>query len=83
MACWKTGAIVEYCGHNATFRADIWRFAGAVVIRANGPIREEILTRPAKGPRYLFEDHPDSGFWRPDLGIFVIPETQFLRWVIE
>lgn len=69
------GACVRYCGHNATFVADITEVAGACVIRANGPI-DKVLTRPADGETHHVSDFPVAGFWRPDLGVLVVPSSQ-------
>ena len=73
------GAMVRYCGHNGTFVADIFRIAGVNVIRANGPVTMKTLTRPAKAPTHQLEDFPQAGFWRPDLGVFVVPEAQVTK----
>lgn len=72
----KSGAIIKYCGHDASFVADIYLIEGANVIRPNRPITEETLERPAKGATHHLVDFPSSGFWRPDLGVFVVPENQ-------
>ncbi len=76
------GVWVQYCGHNAMFKADLFRVRGAVCVRANGPIRDGSagnLFRPAKGCKYHLEDFPDAGFWRQDLGVFVVPEEQVTK----
>ena len=72
----KMGAVVQYCGHNGTFIADIFEVAGANVVRANGPVTGGNLMRPAKGATHHLQDFPVGGFWRPDLGTFVVPENQ-------
>jgi hypothetical protein len=74
----KPGAIVIYCGHEATFVADIWVVGNVNVVRANGPIekqlnREEGATELAT---HHLSDFPQPGFWRPDLGVFVVPQKQ-------
>ena len=70
------GAVVQYCGHNGTFVADIHRIAGANIVRANGPVTSDNLSRPAEGATHVVSDFPTTGFWRPDLGVFVVPEDQ-------
>ena len=75
-SCIYTGACVLYCGHDATFRADLFEIEGAIVIRAAGPIDESRLQRPAARPTHHVTDSPRSGFWRPDLGILVVPRGQ-------
>jgi hypothetical protein len=73
----RIGAIVQYCGHDATFVADVITVADAVVIRANGPIKENLLTRPADpNATHHVSDFPVGGFWRPDLGVLVVPKDQ-------
>ena len=74
----KPGAVVIYCGHNATFIADIYLVGNVNVVRANGPVdkhldRSEGATEKAT---HHLSDFPQPGFWRPDLGVFVVPEKQ-------
>ena len=74
----KVGAIVQYCGHEATFIADIWYVGNVNVVRANGPI-DKCLNREPKAftsATHHVSDFPTPGFWRPDLGVFVVPEKQ-------
>ena len=70
------GATILYCGHEATFLADIWEINGVNVVRASSsPIN---LSRPATKATHQIRDFPVAGFWRPDLGIFVVPEKQVI-----
>jgi len=72
------GIRVLYCGHNGMFAADGYRVAGAIVIRANGPVTMDNLDRnnaQARATHHL-SDFPVAGFWRPDVGVFVVPENQ-------
>lgn len=72
------GAVVRYGGHDATFIADIMEVEGAVVVRANGPLNQPgVLTRPAAyDETHEIIDFPRPCFWRPDLGVFVLPKNQ-------
>jgi hypothetical protein len=73
------GANVLYCGHNGTFLADIIHIEGATVVRPNGPLRLDKLDRnPGAVQRatHHLRDFPIAGFWRPDLGVFVVPSAQ-------
>lgn len=70
------GAKVAYCGHDGYFIADILLVAGANVVRADGPVEVGNLERPADGATHTILDFPVSGFWRPDLGVFVVPKDQ-------
>lgn len=70
------GATVQYGGHDATFIADIFEIEGAAVVRANGPVTMQNVHRPAKGVTHHVLDFPKVGFWRPDLGVFVVPKDQ-------
>lgn len=72
----KMGARIQYCGHNGTFVADIFEVAGANVVRANGPVTTSNLVRPANDATHYMMDFPVAGFWRPDIGVFVVPEDQ-------
>lgn len=76
MSAAKMGAVVAYCGHDAIFNADIFRIGNCNVVRANGPISGKTLSRPIKGATHHLSDFPKAGFWRPDLGVFVVEEKQ-------
>lgn len=69
----KIGAEVAYCGHDGWFVADIYLIEGANVVRATGPVTPEKLNRPAAEATHHLSDHL-GGFWRPDLGVFVVPQ---------
>lgn len=72
------GAKVVYCGHNGYFVADIFHIAGACVVRANGSVTPGNLIRQNvdEEATHIISDFPHPGFWRPDLGVFVVPEDQ-------
>jgi hypothetical protein len=75
------GVLVKYCGHDGWFVADVYEVAGAVVVRAGDKVSPFNLMRgvdPAfkKDARYHLRDFPTAGFWRPDLGTFVVPADQ-------
>lgn len=79
------GAIVRYCGHQGTFVADIFEIAGVNVVRANFNPRHgagEFNDRLNRDPEALanathqLTDFPNTGFWRPDIGVFVVPVAQ-------
>jgi hypothetical protein len=77
MAEAKMGAKVLYCGHDGWFAADIFEVEGANVVRANGPVTPGNLVRPGSGEAtHHLSDFPKAGFWRPDLGVFVVPKDQ-------
>ena len=73
------GAIVQYCGHDGTFVADIFVVGNTNVVRASRNVSPENLERPARGATHLVSDFPIRGFWRPDLGIFVVPQKQVVN----
>lgn len=72
----RAGAVVQYCGHDGTFAADLFEVAGAVVVRAAGPVTPDNLTRPAVGATHHLVDFPSPGYWNPRLGVFVVPAAQ-------
>lgn len=77
MSASQMGARVLYCGHKGWFVADIFRVGTANVIRANGPVKPETIERVSlELATHHLSDFPEAGFWRPDLGIFVVPEKQ-------
>lgn len=73
------GALVQYCGHDGYFIADIWVVGNCNVVRANGKVDAGKLIRPADGATHHVSDYPMPGFWRPDLGVFVVPESQVTK----
>lgn len=73
----KMGARVHYCGHSGWFIADIIKVGNANVVRANGPVTPDSIVRDSlRTVTHHLVDFPHAGFWRPDLGVFVVPETQ-------
>lgn len=71
------GVTVLYCGHDATFIADIIEVGTACVVVPAEPITEgKGLTRPAQGATHHLVDFPKAGYWRPHKGIFVVPNAQ-------
>jgi hypothetical protein len=69
------GAKVIYCGHDGCFVADIFLVAGANIVRANGEVKiNELL--PIERATHQLTDFPSGGFWRRDLGVFVVPRKQ-------
>ena len=71
------GARVRYCNHAGTFIANIFVVGNCNVVRANGPVTYENLDRaPLDGATHYLRDFPTAGFWRPDLGVFVVPFGQ-------
>jgi hypothetical protein len=71
------GLTVLYCGHNGYFKADIYAVGNALVVRAPGKIDGGTLLRgDTFTPTHHLSDCPQPGFWRPDLGVFVVPEDQ-------
>ena len=72
----KMGAVVQYCGHDATFAADIYVHDGVAVVHAAAAPIEKALTRPAANPTHHVSDFPKAIFWKPRLGVFVVPVSQ-------
>lgn len=70
------GAYVQFCGHDGMFVADIWAVGEVNVVHAGGPVSPGNLIRPATGATHLLVDFPKVGFWKPRLGVFVVPKEQ-------
>lgn len=72
------GAMVQYCGHDGCFVADIYRVGNINVVVATGPVTPGNLKRPAEKykPTHHLEDFPEAGYWAPQKGIFVVLEDQ-------
>lgn len=75
MAKATIGALVRYCGHSGSFVADIHVVGNVNVVRATGPVVAQELNRFSPPTHHLI-DFPTAGFWRPDLGVFVVPKGQ-------
>ena len=72
----KMGTIVQYCGHDGFFVADIFKVGNVNVVKANGPVTPDSIRRPAQNATHHLVDFPSAGFWRPDIGVFVVPKAQ-------
>lgn len=75
MTCIKTGARVYFANYGVVAPADIFAVAGAVVVRT--PARLDSCSEPHDGaPEFthtLQSEPRNEEFWRPDLGVFVVP----------
>jgi hypothetical protein len=75
----KMGAVVIYCGHDASFVADIHRIGDVNVVIAHGTGSEagfnSHLTRPAdpEATHHLV-DFPGPVYWSAARGVFAVPE---------
>lgn len=81
--CIKTGALVHMVSHDLVFAADLFEVAGAIVVRANGPIVRDVNAWPRSAnfcdhhqPTHELRDDNGTGFWREDLGVFVVPKDR-------
>jgi hypothetical protein len=82
MSCLLNGARVHMLSHGLVFSADLYEVEGAMVVRANGPLTPRNTWRAnddgwMEPTHELLDDH-GSGFWREDLGIFVVAKL-YLR----
>jgi hypothetical protein len=77
MAKAQSGALVLYCGHKGCFIADIYSVGDVNVVRASAAVTMDRLDRANyEHSTHHIVDFPAAGFWRPDLGVFVVPQTQ-------
>lgn len=72
--------------HDLVFAADLFQVGTAMVVRANGPIMrgDNAFPRAAKfcehhAPTHELHDDQGSGFWREDLGVFVVPADRLIE----
>jgi hypothetical protein len=72
------GAHVMYCGHNGWFLADIFKIGNVNVVRAAAAKVDpgKLHRDDPEGATHHLKDFPTTGFWRPDLGVFVVPASQ-------
>ena len=68
----RVGAIVQYCGHDASFVADIVVKHGVAVVIGN-PKVESNLTRPASPNVTNHVIDAGALYWGPLRGFFVVP----------
>lgn len=75
------GAVVQYCGHDGCFIADVIEVAGACVVKGNGPITPANIIRDGSlgKPTHHLLDFPRPVFWQPRIGVFVVPSAQLRR----
>jgi len=77
MTCIKTGAVVHMLCHDLVFAADLFEVAGAIVVKANGPLRRKHNAFPPaefpRRPTHELTDDCGNEFWKEELGVFVIP----------
>lgn len=77
MSAAKMGARVKYCNHEGWFVADIFQIACVNVVKANGPVTgDNIIRTEMETITHTMSDFPEAGFWRPDIGVFVVPVAQ-------
>lgn len=63
-----------FCGHKGYFIADVIGVGSAWVVRANGPVSaDNIIRRDVDEEATHIVSDMWGGFWRPDLGVFVVP----------
>lgn len=72
------GAQVQYCGHAGVFIADVISVGNTYVVRAAKAVTPDNLMRKNVDEQatHHLNDFPGPNFWRPDLGVFVVPRKQ-------
>jgi hypothetical protein len=70
-----TGVRVHYCGHDASFIADVREHAGVVVVIGPENV-EEHLQRPAGKCQFHLVDCPVTIYWGRKRGVFAVPTAQ-------
>lgn len=74
------GANVLFGGHRGHFIADIHVVGNCNVVRASREVRPDNLDRTViRNATHHMSDYPAGGFWRPDLGVFVVPAAQVVE----
>jgi len=74
VTCIKTGAHLYIRPYGSTVPADIFEIAGARVARVPLAALED-HTPSDETPTWILDSPPGGAneFWRPDLGVFVVP----------
>lgn len=74
MSAPRMGAVVLFCGHDASFSADVFKVGNANVVIANGDLEKRgVLTRPARADCTHHVSDMHGGVWKPHRGLFVVP----------
>jgi hypothetical protein len=74
------GANVMFCGHRGHFIADIHVVGNCNVVRASREVTPDNIDRTMlHNATHHISDFPTAGFWRPDLGVFVVPQAQVVE----
>ena len=73
-----SGINVQFCGHEGYFIADVRILKGCAIVHASAPVSPDSIYRNNEfGPAtHIVVDFP-VGFWKPQLGVFVVPRDQF------
>lgn len=71
------GAKVQYCGHDASFYADIIDLNGVCLV-VGMPKIDNVLARPAVNCTHHLKDFPRVGYWSPLRGFFMVPSNQVI-----
>lgn len=79
----RMGVRIQYCGHDASFVADVYDFGDTVAIHKGSPLDLATVDRPAGACDFLLTDFPTGGMWKPSIGVFVVPSTQLRPITIE
>ena len=71
------GAIVQFCGHRGTFIADIYDIGECNVVHASREVNGDTINRDNfDAATHHISDFPKAGFWKPRIGVFVVPKSQ-------
>lgn len=81
MTCIKTGAIVYFMNYDVVAPADIYQVGNARVVRTPQTLGEYQNAPLDLKPTHAIHSTGIVEFWRPDLGVFVVPED--LVWEVE
>lgn len=81
MTCIKTGAIVYFMNYDVVAPADIYQVGNARVVRIPMSLDEYRVMSLDLKPTHAIRSTGIMEFWRPDLGVFVVPED--LVWEVD
>lgn len=77
MAKAAIGARVMFCGHKGWFVADIHQVGTANVVVSCGPVNGSTIIRTdLDEATHHMVDFPLAGYWKPEIGLFVVPIGQ-------
>lgn len=81
VGCIKTGAIVFWPNYDFKCSADVFRVGNCIIVRTHPDQVNRGAAQDTREPDLTIASCADGDeFWRPDVGVFVVPESRVRFW---